>query len=65
MVEENTLQASLFDRLSASVGGKENAVNISMESIESADQDDVIIFAPDIHPPCQCLSNESHDNTGN
>jgi hypothetical protein len=65
MVEENALQASHFDPLFASVGGEENAVNNSMESIELANQDDVIIPAPDIPPPCQCLSNESQDDTEN
>ncbi len=44
MVEENALQASLFDWLSASVGGEENAVNNSIESMELVDQDDVNIY---------------------
>ncbi len=48
MVEENALQASLFDQSSTSVGGEENVVNDSMESIKLANQDDVIIPAPDI-----------------
>jgi hypothetical protein len=65
MVEENALKASLFGGASASVGGEENAVNNSMESMELANQDDVIIPAPDIPPPCQRLSNESQDDTGN
>jgi hypothetical protein len=65
MVEENTLQANLFGGASASVSGEENAVNNSMESIESADQDDVIIPVPDIPPPHQRLLNESQDDTGN
>jgi hypothetical protein len=65
MVEENTLQASLFGGASASVGGEENVVNNSMESMESADYDDVIIPAPDNPPPHQRLSNESQDDTGN
>jgi hypothetical protein len=33
MVEENALQASLFGGASASVGGEENTVNNSMESM--------------------------------
>jgi hypothetical protein len=53
MVEENSLQASLFGRGSSSVGGKDNAVN---ESMELADQDDVDIPVPNIPPLCQCLS---------
>jgi hypothetical protein len=65
MVEENALQASLFDQSSASVGGEENAVNNSMESMESVDQDDVNIPVPNIPPPCQCLSIQSQDDTGN
>jgi hypothetical protein len=65
MVEENALQASLFGGASASFSGEENAVNDSMESMESADQDDVIIPVPDIPPPRQRLSNESQEDTGN
>ena len=65
MVEENALQASLFDQASTSVGGEENAVNNSMESMESVDQDNVNIPMPDIPPPCQCLSIQSQADTGN
>jgi hypothetical protein len=64
MVEENALQANLFDQSSASVGGEENTVNDSMDLIKLADQDDVIIPAPNIPPPHQRLSNESQDDTG-
>ncbi len=55
----------VFSQSSASVGGEENAVNDSMESIESVNKDDVIIPVPDIPPPHQRLSNELQDNTGN
>jgi hypothetical protein len=65
MEEENALQASLFGGASASVGGEENAVNNSMELIESANQDDVNIPAPDIPPPCWHLSIQSQEDTGN
>jgi hypothetical protein len=65
MVEENALQASLFDQASTSVGGEENAVNNSMESMELVDQDNVNIPMPDIPPPCQRLSIQSQDDTGN
>ncbi len=65
MVEKNALKASIFGGASASVGGEENAVNNSMESIESANQDGVIIPVPDIPPLRQHLSNESQDDTGN
>ncbi len=65
MVEENALQASHFGGASTCVGSEENVVNNSMESMESADQDDVNIPAPDIPPHCQCLSIKSQDNTGN
>jgi hypothetical protein len=65
MVEENALQASPFGGASASVGGEENVVNNSMESMELANQDDVITPAPNIPPPHRRLSNESQDNTGN
>jgi hypothetical protein len=51
--------------LSASVGGEENAVNDSMELMESVDQDDVNIPVPNIPPPCQRLSIQSQDDTGN
>jgi hypothetical protein len=59
------LQASFFGGASASVGGKDNAVNESMESIELADQDDVNIAVPNIPPLCQCLSIQSQENTDN
>ncbi len=36
-----------------------------MESMESVDQDDVNIPGPNIPPPCQRLSIQSQDNTGN
>jgi hypothetical protein len=65
MVEENALQASLFDQSSTSVGGEENAVNDSMESIELVEQDGFDIPVPNIHPPCQRLLIQSQDNTGN
>jgi hypothetical protein len=65
MVEKNVLQASLFGGASASVGGEENVVNDSKESMESADQDDVNIPAPNIPPPCQRLSIQSQDDTCN
>jgi hypothetical protein len=65
MVEENALQASLFGGVSASVGGEENTVNDSMELMEFSDQDDVNIPVPDIPPPCQRLSIQSQDDTGN
>jgi hypothetical protein len=66
MVEENNpLQASLFDQASASVGGEENVVNDSMESMESVEQDDVDIPVPNIPPPCQRLLIQSQDETGN
>jgi hypothetical protein len=62
MVEENALQASLFGGASASVGGKVNVVNKSMEL---ADQDDVDILVPNIPPLCQRLSIQTQDDTGN
>jgi hypothetical protein len=36
-----------------------------MESMELVDQDDVDIPVPDIPPPCQRLSIQSQDDTGN
>jgi hypothetical protein len=63
MVEENALQASLFDQSSASVGGEENAVNNSMELMESVEQDDVNVPVPNIPPPCLRLSIQSQDDT--
>ena len=65
MVEENALQASLFDQSSASVGGEENAVNNSMELMESVEQDGFDIPVPNIPPPCQRLLIQSQDNIGN
>ncbi len=65
IVKENALQASLFDQESTSDGGEENAVNNSMESMELVDQDDVNIPVPDIPSPCQRLSIQSQEDTGN
>jgi hypothetical protein len=68
-VEENALQASLFDRLSSTVGGEDNAVNNSMESLESVEQDDVPNTVPDNlphNPPlCERHSITSQGNSGN
>ncbi len=64
-MEEIALQASLLYQSSACVGGEENVVNNSMESMELVDQDDVNIPMPNIPPPCQRLSIQSQDNTGN
>ncbi len=65
MVEENALQASLFDRSSSTVGGEENAVKDSMESLESVEQDDVQNTVPDIPPLCQRLLITSQGDTRN
>jgi hypothetical protein len=62
MVEENTLQASLFGGGSSSVGGEDDAVN---QLMELADQDDVDIPMPNIPPLCQCLFTQTQNNTGN
>jgi hypothetical protein len=51
MGDENALQASLFGGAFVSVGGKYNAVNNSIKSMDLADQDDVSIPALDIPPP--------------
>jgi hypothetical protein len=65
MVEENALQASLFDQSSATVGGGENGVNDSIQLMELVEQDDVNIPVPNIPPPCQRLSIQSQDDTRN
>ncbi len=51
IVEENALQANLFDRSSSTVGGEENAVNNSMESLELVEQHDVQNTVPN-NPSC-------------
>jgi hypothetical protein len=68
-VEENALQASLFDRLSSTVGGEDNAVNDSIESLESVEQDYVPTTVPD-NPPhnpplCERHSITSQGDSGN
>jgi hypothetical protein len=65
MVEENALQASLCGGASASVGDEDNAVNKSMELMESADRDNFNIPVADIPPLHQRLSIQSQDDTGN
>jgi hypothetical protein len=65
IVEENALQANLFDRSSSTVGGEENAVNNSMESLELVEQHDVQNTVPN-NPSCgEWLSITSQGNTGN
>jgi hypothetical protein len=69
IVEENALQASLFDCSSSTVGGEDNAVNNSMESLESVEQDDVPTTVPD-NPPhnpplCERHSIMSQGDSGN
>jgi hypothetical protein len=69
-LEENALQASLFDRSSSTVGGEEdNAVNDSIESLESVEHDDVPAAVPD-NPPhdppvCERHSITSQGDSGN
>ncbi len=68
-MEENALQASLFDRSSSTVGGEDNAVNNSMESLELVEQDDVpntVPNNPPHNPPlCEQHSITSQGNYGN
>jgi hypothetical protein len=68
-VEENALQASLYDRLSSTIGGEDNAVNDSMESLESVEQDDlpntVPNYPPHNPPLCELHSITSQGNSGN
>jgi hypothetical protein len=63
------MQASLFDRLSSTVGGEDNAVNDSMESLESVEQDDVPKTVPDnppYNPPlCEWHSITLQGDSGN
>jgi hypothetical protein len=68
-VEENALQASLFDRSSSTVGGEDNAVNNSIEWLESVEQDDVPTTVPN-NPPhdphlCERHSITSQGDSGN
>ncbi len=68
-MEENALQASLFDPLSSTVGGEDNAVNDSMESLESVEQDDganTVPNNPPHNPPlCEQHSITSQGDSGN
>ncbi len=68
-MEENALQASLFDLLSSTLGGEDNAVNDSMESLELVEQDDVPNTVPDNprhNPPlCERHLITSQGNSGN
>ncbi len=60
--EENALQASLLGGGSSSGRGEDNAVK---ESMELADQDNIVVSVPNLPPLCQHLSTPTQINTGN